>query len=307
VRTLHQQREFAVRAALGAGTGRITRHLLVQQLLLVLLAAALGLLLAKWSLALLQSVDVLDSLRPGGMEYRLDLRVAAFASALALAVAALLSIVPSRLVARVDIQQVLRASTPTATGGRWGSRAQQLFVVAQIACAVVLLTGAGLMTKTVMRLADADLGFDSAILVQGTPSYPHPWRVKATYVPVSERILSDLQALPGVAAAASVGAAERTRRGAVDHAGWPGRDARPSGCASGSVRRQSGVLSGVRHTLAARTVFHECRPGAHGASRHRERMGGAALVAGRGRDWKDVPRRHRAFAIGDAHGGRGST
>lgn len=74
VRTLHQQRELAIRAALGGAPGRVGGHLLRQHLLLVLFGGALGVVLAQGSLGALQSASVLDSLRPPGMEYRLDMR-----------------------------------------------------------------------------------------------------------------------------------------------------------------------------------------------------------------------------------------
>jgi putative ABC transport system permease protein len=113
VRTLGQQREFAIRSALGAGGARLTRHLLVQHLVLVLVSAALGLLLAHWSLDLLRSADVLDSIRPGGMDYRVDGRVIGFATLLALAVGAVLSAIPARLVARADAGRLLREGAPS--------------------------------------------------------------------------------------------------------------------------------------------------------------------------------------------------
>lgn len=202
VRTLHQQRELAIRSALGGAPGRVGEHLLRQHLLLVVAGGALGIALAHSALGALQSASVLDSLRPPGMEYRLDARVIAFALLIATIAAAILSLVPARLVARLDAQRLLRDSSPGASASRWGRRLQQLFVVAQVATAVVLLTGGGLMVKSVSYVSRIDLGFEAQRLVQGTPSFPHPWRVKATYLPVTEKILGELQRIPGVAAAA---------------------------------------------------------------------------------------------------------
>ncbi|HJU66006.1 MAG TPA: ABC transporter permease, partial [Gemmatimonadaceae bacterium] len=202
VRTLHQQREFAVRAALGAGTVRLAGHLLAQNAVVVVLGAATGLLLAWWSLDALRSMAVLDSLRPSGMEYRIDGRVVGFTVGLAAVAGMLLSVVPARLIARTDPQQVLWESAPTAGSGGWGRRAQQLFVVAQIASAVVLLTGGALMSKTVLHLARVELGFEQRGVVQATPSFPHPWRVRETYVPATERILVALRDLPEVSSVA---------------------------------------------------------------------------------------------------------
>lgn len=197
VRALHQQREFGVRAALGARPMRLAGELLMQHALVVGLAWGGGLLFASWFLKILQSLTVLDSIRPAGMEYRLDAPVVAFTALVAVLVGMVLSLLPGRMAARADVALVLREGAPSAAAGRIGSRMQAAFVVAQVASAVVLLVGAGLMTRTVFRLSQLDLGFQPATLLEGTPSYPHPWRVKETYVPVTRQILADLERLPG--------------------------------------------------------------------------------------------------------------
>ena len=202
VRSLHQQREFAIRSALGARSGRIVREQFAQQVVIVLSAAVLGMVLSAWLLSLLGSLDTMRSLRPSGMEYRLDARVIGFTVLLALGIGALLSLVPSRVASRTDVQGVLRDGAPTTTGGRRGIRLQQVFVVAQITLAVILLTGAGLMARTVVRLSRVDLGFDPERLVEGSPSFPHPWRVKERFLPVTRQITAELLQLPGVESAA---------------------------------------------------------------------------------------------------------
>ncbi|PYP65371.1 MAG: hypothetical protein DMD26_11180 [Gemmatimonadetes bacterium] len=201
VRTMQQERELAVRTALGAGLGNLTIFLFSQQAMLVSAGAGLGILLASWLLRTLSSLAALDSIRPLGMDYRVDGGVAAFAVALALVIALMLALVPLRIIRTMDFQCVLRESTTGGVGRRHGS-AQRLFVVAETACAVVLLVGAALMATTVLRLTRLDVGFDAARLIQGTPSFPHSWRVKETYLPVSERILGELGTLPGAASAA---------------------------------------------------------------------------------------------------------
>lgn len=202
VRTLHQQRELAIRSALGGGAAKIAAHLLHQYLLLVSAGGVLGVLLAGASLRVLQAASVLDSLRPPGMEYRLDARVVTFALLIAAATGALLSVLPARLVAKLDAQRLLRDVAAGAGGSRWGRRLQQGFVVAQVGSAVVLLTGAALMAKSVRYLSHVELGFSANNLLQGSPSFPHPWRVPETYLPVTDRILRELQTMPGVQGAA---------------------------------------------------------------------------------------------------------
>ena len=212
VRSLHQGREFAVRAALGAGRGRLTRHLLAEQAVIVSTAMLIGLGFAAWLLGILETVDVLQSLRPPGMEYRIDARAVGFAAILAALFAVGLSILPARAATRADLQTVLRQGGSQLAGG--SNRAQKIFVIAQVATAVVLATGAGLMAKTVYRLARLDLGFDPTRVLVGSPSFPHDWRVKERYLPVTSRIVAELAQVPGVAmvgvrAAAPLGGSPR--------------------------------------------------------------------------------------------------
>ncbi|HEX5077379.1 MAG TPA: ADOP family duplicated permease, partial [Gemmatimonadaceae bacterium] len=200
-RTLNRQREFAIRSALGAGAGRLARVLLVQNAVIVVAATVLGIGIAWSALGVLSSLPALTSLRPDGMEYRIDARVLGFATLVAVLAAALVSIIPARLVVGRDVHHLLRVSAAAGSSdrARW---AQRLFVVGQVACATVLLIGAGLMARTVWHFAQVDLGFKVSRLVTGTPSFPHPWRVPEKYMPVTERILTELRELPG---AASVG------------------------------------------------------------------------------------------------------
>ena len=202
VRALGQERELALRTALGANRVRLTGALLLRHALIIVPATGLGLLVAGWLLGVLRSLTALQSLRPPGMDYTLDLKAIGFAGGLAILIGGFLSLVSSRAIARSDPQRVLQDGAPTAGGGRRGSRLQQAFVVIQVACAVALLTAAGLLTKTSFRLARVDLGFSAAEVIQGTPSFPHPWRVKEKYLPVTREIVRGLQQLPGVASVA---------------------------------------------------------------------------------------------------------
>lgn len=197
LRALRQQREFAIRAALGAGTGDLTRVLLAQYLVVTAGGLVLGLMLAQSMLGILQASAVLGPHRPPGMDYRIDYPLVLFAAALAALIAVALSVIPAQLISRIDVQKVLQASSGGASAGRWTGRAQRLFVVAQIACAAVLLTAGGLMTLTVLRLGKFDLGIPYEQLVYGSPSYQHAMRTKDKFVPLTERIVTALRAIPG--------------------------------------------------------------------------------------------------------------
>src|SRR5205807_2153715 len=156
-----------------------------------------GLLVARVVLRILESGAALGPPRPAGMEYRLDARVAMVAVSLAIAVAIALSIVPAGVLARLDVQQLLRAGSSGSGGARWTHRAQRWFVVAQVASAVALLAGAGLMAETVLQLSRVDLAFDYAHLLQAAPSYPHSLRIREKYMPLTDRVLLALRSAPG--------------------------------------------------------------------------------------------------------------
>ena len=201
-RTLNRQREFAIRSALGAGAGRLTRVLLAQNAIVVAAATLVGVALAWSALGVLSALPALASLRPDGMEYRIDARVLGFATLVAAVAATLVSIIPARIVVGRDVHHLLRVSAASGSGdrARW---AQRLFVVGQVACATVLLTGAGLMARTVLHFAQTNLGFDANRLLTGAPSFPHSWRVPEKYLPVTERILAEMSQLPGVTSVAA--------------------------------------------------------------------------------------------------------
>jgi putative ABC transport system permease protein len=202
-RAVGERRAFSIRTALGAGGFQLVRLILVEHFILVAAGAALGLFVAWLALPIVGSADQLNSLRLSAMSYRLDLRVAGFAIAVASLVAIAISIVPTLLVVKGDVQPVLREHGAGAADGKHGAFAQRAFVVAQLACAVALIVGGGLATRRVWHLSRLSLGFDVGHVVQSTPSLPHDWRVKDKYVPLTERILDDLRAVPGAVSASA--------------------------------------------------------------------------------------------------------
>ncbi len=198
VRALDQRREVAVRAALGAAGWRLGRTLALQHLLLVVGGTAAGLLVAQSVLGVLASVDVLASNEVAGMAPRLDARGVAFAVALALVVGATLAVAPVLVALRAARVSALRASAGnTQPRSRW----QRVLVTVQVAMAFGLVAIGVVLRQSSQALGMVSPGFDAAQVVQGAPSFPHPWRVPSTYVPVTERILVDLAAMPGVRAA----------------------------------------------------------------------------------------------------------
>jgi putative ABC transport system permease protein len=153
-------REVAVRAALGAGRGRLIQQALAEAVLLAVLGGVLGLLVATWS------VDALVALNPRGLprlsDISIDGRVLGFTLAVSLGVGLAFGLVPALAVTRHDPADSFRGEGRGTSGGRSAGRFRARLVVAQIALALVLLAGAALLIVSVRRLAGVNPGFRPA-------------------------------------------------------------------------------------------------------------------------------------------------
>jgi hypothetical protein len=170
VRALRQRREHAVRAALGGAGRRLARPVLIQTGTLVVLATAVGIALAASSLGILRSLSSLTVLLPAGMDYRIDGRVLGFAAVVSILTMLFVSILPTRLAARGNLQDVLRSDG--RSGDSAGIRVRQAFVIAQVASAAVLLTQAVLITATVIRLGGGRPRLRHAEVAHGDSQFP---------------------------------------------------------------------------------------------------------------------------------------
>ncbi|HXJ05232.1 MAG TPA: ABC transporter permease [Candidatus Acidoferrum sp.] len=171
-RAAARQKEMAVRLALGAGRARIVRQLMTESVMLSVLGGALGILFAYWGAHAILSFVSSNQPRPLGFATGLDLRVLGFTVAVSLLTGILFGIAPTFRSARVDLTPVLKEGEGSSTrsgrpGGKWFSIGNGL-VVAQVALAIVVLVGAGLLVRTLDNLRSVDVGFDSHnILVFG--------------------------------------------------------------------------------------------------------------------------------------------
>ena len=196
IRGVRREHELVVRAALGAGTTRLRQLLLTENLILALAGGALGLVIAFGGLGAL--VAFTQRMSPRAGEIRVDGVVLGFTLGLTLVVAVLLSYAPK--LSREDaLSATLAAGGKRTTGGVRRQRLQQTLVVAQIAVSVVLLTGAGLLTRTMQRLAVVGTGLTGGnVLTLEVPAdYNRP---RADNVALYERIQAQVAALPGVTA-----------------------------------------------------------------------------------------------------------
>jgi putative ABC transport system permease protein len=207
-RAVARQREFALRAALGASRLRLLRQLGAESLLLALVGGALGVLLARWGVTLLLHIRPRDNTNPlFGTAYthtfnfftvNLDWRVLGFNFALALLTGLLFGLLPALQSSFINVNAALKEGAGGSGAGFHGqrkSRVRGLLIVGEIAVALVLLSGAGLMINSLLRLQSVSLGFVPENLLQMTV-YARDAKLE-----FYEQVRARAQALPGVEAA----------------------------------------------------------------------------------------------------------
>ena len=205
-RAAARQREIALRAALGATRGRITRQLLTESTLLALIGAAGGLLLAVGGLHLMRKVG--ETTIPRMDEVRLDAPALAFTALIAVASGVLFGLLPAFRASHSDVAETLKAGGRGTGSGAIGQGARSLLVVAEVSLSLILLVGAGLLIQSFLRLRSVDMGFDArglAVVPVRLPeaTYPEPERAATYFSEALERV----RQIPGVTAAAAVSVA----------------------------------------------------------------------------------------------------
>ena len=189
-------REFAVRAALGAGRLRLLRQSLVESLIISLVGGALSLVFAYLGAGFISRQLFADL--PGG-KVELDLSVFAFAFLCAVATGLIFGTVPAWLASRADLNRTLRESARGSSSGRSHQRLRNALIVGEVAFALILLTGAGLFLRGLQRFTNLDPGWQvdglvtAQVNLQGE-SYAKDAQRSAFYKQLEER----LAALPGV-------------------------------------------------------------------------------------------------------------
>ncbi len=198
-------REIAIRTAMGASRWRLVRQLLTESLLLALMGGAAGLLLALWGIDILLSIMPTDLALPGLDLLGVDGRLLGFNATVSLFTGLLFGVVPSLLLSRSNPQQALKEGSHTATGT--GSRLRAALVIGQVALALMLLVGSGLLIRSFDRLLSVDPGFNAENVLTLRLSLPRSRYERARQVGVFYQELSDkISDLPGVV---SVGAVDR--------------------------------------------------------------------------------------------------
>ncbi len=198
-RGAERKKEIAVRVALGARRGRLVRQLIVESTLLGIVGGILGFVAAYASEKLF--ITLASSVLPRAQEVNIDLRVLWFALAISILCGVIFGTVPALAATKTDLNETLKESARTGTGAGQ-RRMRSAFVVVQLALAMLLVVGSGLLIRSFAKVRTTDPGFRPSNVVAmnlslATSQYPQPSQADAFY----NRLLAATAALPGVASA----------------------------------------------------------------------------------------------------------
>ena len=201
-RALSRGKELAIRAALGAGRARVFQQLIVEAIVLAMAGGIAGLLIARVSLA--AGATLLADQVPRADEISVDARVMLFAFAVSILTGVLAGVLPAIRAGRTDVNSALKEGG-RSDAGSVGLRTRRLLIVCEVALSLVLLTGAGVMIRSLLALRNVDAGFDPHDVLTmrvGLPEtrYKTPAETTAFY----DKALQRIRALPGVQEAGAI-------------------------------------------------------------------------------------------------------
>jgi predicted permease len=199
-RSIGRVREVAIRSALGASRGSIIRQLLAESLLLSLTGAALGMALAQWALSAILRIYP-DNL-PRAAEVAIDHRVLLFTAGLAILTGVIFGLAPALQASKPNLMATIREGGRGATAGAGHNRLRSGLVVAETALGIVLLAGAGLLIRSLNRLAHADLGLNPQHVLTATFDLSTARYNLDQQDAFIHELFNRIRALPGVTSAA---------------------------------------------------------------------------------------------------------
>jgi putative ABC transport system permease protein len=201
-RATAREKEMAVRLAVGAGKARLLRQLLTESVLMAFLGGSIGMVLASWGIDLL--VAFISPNLPTLHPIRINYRVLCFNLALAALTGLAFGLAPALQASKVHLNEALKEASRSTSESKAGRRIRSLLVVFEVALAMVLLVGAGLLFRSFLRLRGMDTGFKSDHILSltinlTTSKYPKPRDQAAFFQQVMEKIrgLSDVQSVAG--------------------------------------------------------------------------------------------------------------
>jgi predicted permease len=193
-----RSKEVSIRTALGASRWRVVRQLLIESLLLAVLGGLFGLLIAVWGVGVFDKA-VANTGKPYWIVFKMDFAVFAYLAGICLATSILFGLVPALQVSRLDISETLKEGGRSASGGRRAGRLSGFLVVTELALAMVLLAGAGLMIRSFLKMYGMNAGLDAAnILTMRTTLVDAKYPDNAKRLAFHERLQPRLVAIPGV-------------------------------------------------------------------------------------------------------------
>jgi putative ABC transport system permease protein len=203
-----RSKELAIRASLGASRARIVRQVIVECLPLALIGGLCGVLLATWGIDLISSL--LPASLPRGNVIGVNARVLGFTFGLALLTIVMFGLLPALQAARTDLRDSMNEGGGPGFGTRRQGRVRRVLIVAEVALALVLLVGSGLMLRTFIKLRQVDVGFNARnVITMRVPlpdaKYPQPLSADDPRDPAglafSDQLLARVSSVPGVQAA----------------------------------------------------------------------------------------------------------
>jgi putative ABC transport system permease protein len=202
-RATARYREIAVRTALGAGRGRIIRQLLTESLLLSLGGGVLGLLLAWWGMEAL--IRFVPENLPRLSEIALDRWALGFTFTISLLTGVIFGIAPALQASKIDLTEAMKDGARGSGQSSGRARLRAALIVAEVAIALMLLVGAGLLVQTFIKLQRVDLGFDAHNVLTATVELPEAQYAKPEQkITFYQRLQERVRALPGVTEASAI-------------------------------------------------------------------------------------------------------
>ncbi|HET6890401.1 MAG TPA: ABC transporter permease [Pyrinomonadaceae bacterium] len=199
-RAAERQREFVIRGALGAGRWRLIRQLLTESVLLSLIGGAVAVLLAIWSMHLLEAFKP-ENL-PRLSEIGVDGRVLGFTLGVSILTGLVFGLVPAWTASRGGVGEALKEGGRSATASGARQRLRSTFVIVELAVALVLLVGAGLLIKTFWKLRSVEPGFNLDHMITMRVELPEArYQDVASQTRFRKQVLAGMNSLPGVQAA----------------------------------------------------------------------------------------------------------
>ncbi len=202
-RAVAREKEIAIRTALGAGRWRLVRQLLTESVVLATFSGAIGLLLTYIGLKAL--IAIAPDNVPRLNEMSIDARVLVFTIGVLMITGIIFGLVPAFQASKPDLNETLKEGGRGSTGGARGRRVRNVLVVAEVAFALVLLTGAGLMIRSFIRLQEVKPGFNPEHLLTMRLRLPQTkYADAAQLTPFYQQLIERVRALPGVKTAGTV-------------------------------------------------------------------------------------------------------